>query len=100
VVPADSDRPCPNPACEAFPLARPEAVLAARAEQAARARRQAEREAISRAQIAASEEYWRGWAQEATAAEEAGYCTVCFRKSKHRKRVRHRTPDYHEQKGA
>jgi hypothetical protein len=98
VSPSHRERPCPNPMCEANPHTKPEEILRRREQQAEHeceaARRKAQAEHMSA--------YARNWrerqAAEVAAARDAGYCTTCFVRSGHRRRVRHRTSDYHEQR--
>lgn len=99
VTPSHRERPCPNPMCEASPYAKPEDILRRREQQAEREREAAHRRAVGE-QMSAYARRWREQqAAEVAAARDAGYCTLCFVRSGHRRRVRHRTPDYHEQRG-
>lgn len=90
------DQPCPNPWCEAHPRMPVETVLARRTEAAERKRREDDRRRTHEAAMEANAAYRERRQAEVREAREAGYCTLCFVRSGNRKRVRHRTPDYHE----
>lgn len=95
VVPTDRERPCPNPCCAASPRADADEVCHERQEAAERERERVESAARS-ASIAESMRRSRERRDaEVTAAVAEGFCRRCFVRSGHRKRVRHRTPDYH-----
>jgi hypothetical protein len=99
VLPSESERPCPNPQCAANPRMDPETVLRRRQEHTESEQRAQDERArwarISESMLRERE----GREQEVSEAEEAGYCTQCFIRSGHRRRVRHRTPDYHAARG-
>ena len=96
VTPSHRDRPCPNPACQASPWAKPADVLRRREQYAEAERERERRKAASERMIAAHHEWQEQQAAAVAQARDAGYCTLCFVRSGNRKRVRHRTPDYHE----
>jgi hypothetical protein len=98
VVPSDRDRPCPNPACEANPYMKPPEILRRREQHAERERDAARHKAQTQRMIASSREWHQRQAAEVAQARKAGYCPTCFIRSGNRKRVRHRTPNYHEQR--
>jgi len=99
VLPSHRERPCPNPMCEASPYTKPEEILRRREQQAEHERDAARRKALVEQMIAHSRRRLKQQAAEVAAARDAGYCIVCFVRSGHRRRVRHRTPDYHAQRG-
>jgi hypothetical protein len=87
---------CQNPACEAGPCQTAEAILARRqrlAEQQARIVAERERSRVHA-------DYAKRWREEqeheVAEAREAGLCVRCFVGSGHRKRIRHRSANYHE----
>jgi hypothetical protein len=99
VTPSHRERPCPNPMCEANPYTKPEEILRRREQQAEHEREVARRKAQAEHMSAYARDWRERQAAEVAAARDAGYCTTCFVRSGHRRHVRHRTPDYHEQRG-
>lgn len=88
--------PCANPMCEAHPLMSPDEVLRRRAEQEQReldAQERRRSHELAMARIAADKALR---AREVQQVREAGYYVQCFVRSGQRKRIRHRTLDYHE----
>jgi hypothetical protein len=85
--------------CEANPYAKPEEILRRRERQAEHEREAAERKARGERMGAEVRRWQEQQAAEVAAIRDAGYCTLCFVRSGHRRRVRHRTSDYHEQRG-
>ncbi|HEV3072120.1 MAG TPA: hypothetical protein VGY76_11935 [Solirubrobacteraceae bacterium] len=98
VLPSHRERPCPNPMCEASPYTKPEEILRRREQLAESEHEAAQRKAQTEQMIAYSRQWQEQQAAEVAAARDAGYCVVCFVRSGHRRRVRHRTPNYHEQR--
>jgi hypothetical protein len=97
VLPSHREPPCPNPMCEASPYTKPEETLRRREQLAERGREAARRKAQTEQMIVCSREWREQQAAEVDAVRGAGYCVTCFVRSGHRRRVRHRTPNYHEQ---
>jgi hypothetical protein len=87
--------PCANPACEAHPQMDAETILKRRADRAALDARIAERQRMHEHAMASQKRWQDERAAELRAIVEAGYCAECHRSSGGRRKVRHRTADYH-----